>query len=126
MTSTFTLGLEFAVLASNIAVLVGVALEYRDVKQETSIEPGHTEFPEVFGTALYGKWIPGRMPSTAKRVAALGWKILTVGLFAEVVLTPCLLASQFRDERRSADYLSQQQRRIERLELKLEQLENRK
>jgi hypothetical protein len=113
--STLTLGLEFSILASNIAVFVGVALEYWDVRQEIQTEPGHSEYPDTFGTNLYGKWI---------RLAALGWNILTIGLLLEVLLTPCLIVSQFRDERRWADHESQQQQRIEQIELELQHLKS--
>ena len=118
--------LEILIWLSNVAVLVGAALEYWDVKHETTAEPGRTEFPDSFGTSLYGKWIEGKVPSKEKRIAALGWKILTIGLLCEVVLTPGLIVSQCRDERRATDHASQQQERIERLEVQVQQLRERK
>lgn len=114
--------LEILIWLSNLAVLAGAALEYWDVKHDSTTEPGYTEFPNTFGTSLSGRWIEGKVPSKEKRIAALGWKILTIGLLFEVALTPCLIVSQSRDERRAADQASQQQERIERLQVQVQQL----
>lgn len=120
--SLTTNGLEYWILVSNIAVLVGVALEFWEIKEDATPEPGHFKYSPL-GNRLSGSYDAGTIPSTAKIRAGYGWRILTVGLFCEVVLTFFLIPSQRNDEALTINREMQLQRSIERLEIQVQELE---
>ena len=114
--------LDCLVCLSDFVVLFGAALEYWDIKHETSITPGRLEVPQVFGDPIFGRWIDSIFPTREKQLAALGWKILTGGLACELVFTSLLFIAERSDDRNTAGRISSQERRIEQLETRLNEL----
>jgi hypothetical protein len=114
--------LEILICVSDCLVLVGAFLEYWDVKQETTMVPGRIKFPQVFGDPIFGEWVDPEIPGPEKKLAALGWRILTIGLALELIFTALLFVVERSDDRETASRISSQEQRIERLENEVREL----
>jgi hypothetical protein len=109
---------DWVLWGAEILVFAGALCEVLEIWRDIRTKPGGLIWPKISGP--YSQDLPNiQEPEYAtldKKLAAVGWLILTIGLFIECLLTPFSNTERHLADGQSEDALRATQERLEKLE----------